>query len=65
MVYGALGMRITHQDTLNNFFDMNKLNGQSDVSYRYNNQINKAYSGEIGFKAWLITWASRTVLSFM
>ena len=50
MVYGALGMRITHQDTLNNFFDMNKLNGQSDVSYRYNNQINKAYSGEIGFK---------------
>ena len=51
MVYGALGMRITHQDTLNNFFDMNQLNGRSKISYRYNNQINKAYSGEVGLKA--------------
>jgi len=50
MVYGALGMRITNQDTLNNFFDMQQLNGTSKVSYRYNNQINKAYSGEIGVK---------------
>ena len=50
MVYGAFGMRITNQDTLNNFFDMQQLNGTSRVSYRYNNQINKAYSGELGFK---------------
>ena len=50
MGYAALGMRITNQDTLNNEFMMNRIDGRSRITHRYNNQINKAYSGEIGVK---------------
>lgn len=49
--YAALGMRITNQDTLNNEFMMDRIDGRSRITHRYNNQINKSISGEIGLKA--------------
>jgi len=50
MVYGALGMRITHQDTLSSQVTLRDANGTLRVVHRYNNQINKAKSAEIGLK---------------
>lgn len=49
--YAALGMRITNQDTLNNEFLMQQVDGRSRITHRYNNQINKSISGEVGLKA--------------
>ncbi|MCF0156862.1 MAG: TonB-dependent receptor, partial [Veillonella sp.] len=52
--YAAFGMRETKMDYLYNEFRLNNLNldrnGSASVQYRYNNQVNKANSGEIGIK---------------
>ena len=50
MGYAAFGMRITNQNTLNNEFTMRNVNGLSQVTHRYNNQINKSISAEVGLK---------------
>ena len=48
--YAAVGMRITHQDTLSSQVTLRDANGTLRVVHRYNNQINKAKSAEIGLK---------------
>ena len=48
--YAAFGMRITHQDTLSSQVSLRNANGSLRVVHRYNNQINKAKSAEVGLK---------------
>lgn len=57
--YAAVGMRITHQDTLSSQVTLRDANGTLRVVHRYNNQINKAKSAEIGFKGKFETGALR------
>lgn len=53
--YGAVGMRYTSMDYLYNEFQLQSVAGASRVTYRYNNQVNKADAAEIGVRGTVMT----------
>lgn len=53
--YGSFGMRSTSMDYLYNEFQLQNASGYSRVRYRYNNQVNKGDSAELGVKGKLQT----------
>ena len=53
--YAGFGMRYTSMDYLYNEFQVNDINGKSNLRYRYNNQINKSTSVEVGVKGKITT----------
>lgn len=55
MGYAAFGMRSTSMDYLYNEFRMNNASGAASRRYRYNNQVNKANSLELGVKGTVMT----------
>lgn len=48
--YASFGLRTTEQTTLFNNFQLNNVNGSVSNRYRYNNQINKVQSAEVGIR---------------
>lgn len=53
--YFSFGMRSTTMDYLYNEFQLQRTDGYSRVRYRYNNQINKAMSSELGLRDSMMT----------
>ena len=63
MGYAAFGMRSTAMDYLYNEFRMNNASGAASRRYRYNNQVNKANSLELGVKGTVMTGALKHELT--